>query len=401
MKFYKSVPYMVVLTLIMLFLGGYDILHSAPETTPTDIQVGDSPMPTDSNVAQLIPTDPPVSPDAHLVGHEIEGKNVTFVFDGAVYGLEGDVVSVAVVGNFNEWADTMDEWQLRDDDNDNIWTLGLPLGNQIKIGAAFIFVADGRKLQPPSEIDENYFLPDDAGRRYLIIGGLADLSSQDKIISRLVRKSYTNAQGHTLSYHLLIPQEYDPSQVYPLVVFLHGAGERGDNIAPVLPYNGGYEFMETASKYSYFMLIPQAPRGTWWGGQKIKQLVLQLVDDTRGQFSIDPARIYITGLSMGAFGMWEMIIQEPDTFAAGISVCGGTRNTDAASQIAYIPLQVFHGSDDSVVPVEVSRTIVNALQEAGGTIRYTEYEEADHWIWERTYTNPEVIDWLFRQKKGM
>jgi predicted peptidase len=276
----------------------------------------------------------------------------------------------------------------------------VPLGSQIREGAAFLFVADGHTLQPPSEVDPNYLLPDTVGGFLLVVGGLADLPAHDEIINRLERKSYTDAQGGRLPYFLLIPQDYGPSQVYPLVIFLHGSGERGDNLAPVLPYNGAYEFMETARRHSYFMLIPQAPTGTWWDSPDDVRLVFGLLDEARGRFSIDPNRIYITGLSMGAFGMWKIVSQEPDIFAAGISVAGGLKDVSAAPRIARIPFRMFHGSDDSLVSVAASRATVNALDKAGGSVEYVEYPGADHWIWQRVYTDPEVIDWLFEQKKA-
>jgi len=278
--------------------------------------------------------------------------------------------------------------------------LEVATGDQIKLGTPFRFVVNGEIVQPPSGVDPNYLLPDSEGGYLLVIGGLADLPAQDAIISRLQRQVYKDAQRHELAYHLLMPEDYDPSISYPLVVFLHGAGERGDSLAPVLPYNGTYEFMETASDHTYFMLIPQAPAYTWWTDSPLKQRVVELVSATQGQFSIDPDRIYIAGLSMGAFGMWEIVSDNPDLFAAAISVCGGLSRNRDASLIAHIPFQVFHGSEDSIVPVTESRLTVEALREANANVEYTEYEGADHWIWVRTYTNPDVIEWLFDQTKS-
>jgi predicted esterase len=337
---------------------------------------------------------------ATLSGHKIEGNDLTFVFDEGVYGLKGEADSVAVAGNFNEWDGAAPEWQLRDDNHDGVWTLQVSLGDRIRPGAAFAFVADGQRLQPPSGVDSNYLMPDGQGGNLLVVGGLADLLQHDEIIRRLQRKSFVDARGQALPYYLLIPSDYDSAQAYPIVIFLHGSGERGDNLAPVLPYNGAYEFMKTARERSYFMLIPQAPNGGWWDSTALAGQVLGLLDDVRGQFSIDSARIYITGLSMGAFGMFRIVSQAPEDFAAGISVAGGLRDISAASKIAEIPFLVFHGSSDSLVPVASSRDTVSALQEAGGTVKYVEYQGADHWIWNRVYTDPGVIDWLFQQKKA-
>jgi poly(3-hydroxybutyrate) depolymerase len=344
-------------------------------------------------------TSPSASEAGALSGYQIEGDDLTFVFDEEVYGLREEAVSVAVAGNFNEWENTAPEWQLRDDDRDGVWTLEVPLGNGIRLGAAFLFVVDGQKLQPPAGLGPNDVLPDGAGGLLLVLGGLADLPAQDEIIRRLERRSYADAQGDTMPYYLLTPADYESSKVYPLVVFLHGSGERGDSLAPVLPYNGAYEFIQTAQAYSYFMLIPQAPDGTWWDYPRDVQLVLGLLEDAREQFLIDPDRMYITGLSMGAFGMWRMVSEEPNLFAAGISVAGGLKDLSAAPAIAHIPFRVFHGTDDSLVAVTASRATVDALQEAGGAVEYVEYEGEDHWIWARVYTDSEVIDWLFAQEK--
>jgi predicted esterase len=422
MRFNRRVFYAVPIVVLVLYLGGCQRSQSTPRPALQNPVSGGSPVP--AGVVQPEPTEtsvltrqqgtqvspahssdvepartsaPSVSPaaspseptTANLLGYKFEGNNLTFIFDEAAYGAQGEVSSVAVAGNFNAGNS--------DDDNDGVWTLQVPAAVFIRPGAAFLFVADGQKLQPPSGIDPNYLLPDSEGGSLLVLGGLAELPVHEEIIHRLERKSYTDARGDTLPYFLLIPQGYDPSQAYPLVIFLHGSGERGDNLAPVLPYNGAYEFMETAREVSYFMLIPQAPDGTWWDSSELARLVLGLLDEARSQFSIDPARIYITGLSMGAFGMWKIVSQEPELFAAGISVAGGLRDTSAVSRIAPIPFRVYHGSDDSIVPVAASRATVDALQEAGGAVEYVEYEGADHWIWQRVYTDPEVMDWLFEQ----
>lgn len=260
-----------------------------------------------------------------------------------------------------------------------------------------MFVINGdNRLSPPQAVDKKYLLENGEGGYFLIVGGEPD----NPLMHRLEDRSYTDAQGDSIPYRLLVPENYDASNDYPLVVFLHGAGERGqNNDLPIRIRNGAYDFIQTANRYSYFMVIPQCPINAWWGHDRIMRLVLELLDDVRNEFSIDPSRIYAAGLSMGARGMWEMMFREPDVFAAGIAICGGTHNTQAASRIAHVPFLVFHGSDDPIVPVGESRQIVEALQEAGGSVKYTEYAGADHMIWDRVYTDPEVINWLFSQSR--
>jgi predicted peptidase len=129
------------------------------------------------------------------------------------------------------------------------------------------------------------------------------------------------------------------------------------------------------------------------------RLALALVKELCKAFPVDHNRIYATGLSMGALGMWDMVTRAPELFAAGIAICGGY-DTTQASRIWHIPFWVFHGSADASVPVEGSRAMVEALKECGGSPRYTEYKGAGHPIWQRTYGNSEVISWLFQQSRN-
>ena len=216
---------------------------------------------------------------------------------------------------------------------------------------------------------------------------------------RLAKLTYTDAQGNSMPYRLLKPKRYLSARKYPLVVFLHGSEERGtDNDTPIQIRKGAYEFVATAKTYSYFMLIPQCPSGMEWSGKPIR-LVFELIQKVYQDFSIDPDRIYAVGLSMGAMGMWELVIRQPETFAAGISVCGW-HSTNQMAKIKNIPFLVFHGTRDQAVPVKGSRKLVQALQEIGGRVEYIEYQGADHFIWEKTFTDHDVIDWLFKQSKG-
>jgi len=232
-------------------------------------------------------------------------------------------------------------------------------------------------------------------------------------VANLDALTYFDSQGNSLPYRLLKPADYDPAKPYPLVVFLHGSGERGtDNRGPILSSKGAYEFINTAHDYAYFMLIPQCPLDEKWSAldwevlpygmtpdpTEPMRLVMELIEKVQEEFSIDPARIYATGLSMGGMGTWDIVIRKPKWFAAAMTVCGSYDETQA-SVIKDIPVLVFHGSDDPWVPVEGSRRMVKALKAVGARVEYVEYEGADHFIWERTYTDKKVIDWLFRQSK--
>ncbi len=335
-------------------------------------------------------------------GHFIEGDVLTFVFDPAFYGVD-EFESVAVKGNFNDYNADTPGWQLSDDDGDGLWTLEVPLGEGIKAGTPFRFVIngnDGVVLEPPAGIDPDYLVADNEGNNLLVVGGLESFLANDPIASQMEQRTFVDEDGGELDYYLHTPQDYDAAQSYPLVISLHGAGERGETPSPILPYNGAYEFMATATDYAYFMLTPQLPADRFWWEPPIKQTLLALIAATQEEYSIDPARIYIMGLSLGAFGLWDIVYEAPDTFAAGISICGGPPGVIDASRIAHIPFWLFHGTDDPYVPVSASQNLTAALEAAGGTVQYTEYEGAQHWVWVRTYTNPEVIDWLFQQAKS-
>lgn len=216
-----------------------------------------------------------------------------------------------------------------------------------------------------------------------------------------------------LSYRLLKPKDYDPKVKYPVVLFLHGAGERGSDNAKQLVH-GMKDFAsdENRAKYPCFVIAPQCPDNQQWVDvpwsadkhtttkepSKSLALTLALLDSLPKEFSIDSQRIYITGLSMGGFGTWDAIVRRPDYFAAAAPICGGG-DTEQAKAIAKLPLWVFHGDNDSAVKTQRSRDMVAALKAAGGEPKYTEYPNTGHDSWSPTYRDPKFFAWLFEQKR--
>jgi predicted peptidase len=225
----------------------------------------------------------------------------------------------------------------------------------------------------------------------------------------LEKKVYTDAKGHQLPYRLLKPAKIEPGQKYPLVLFLHGAGERGDNNEAQL-IHGVPEFAKAKNreKYPCFLIAPQCPKGQRWANWSERKLVDQptepmrlviaLLAQAQKEYPIDPQRIYVTGLSMGGYGTWDLISRYPDQFAAAVPICGGGDEGQAA-KIAQIPIWVFHGAKDPAVKVERSRTMVAALKKAGGHPKYTEYPDVEHDSWVPAYKDAEMMEWLFAQKK--
>jgi predicted peptidase len=215
-------------------------------------------------------------------------------------------------------------------------------------------------------------------------------------------KIFKSPQDETqeLKYRLLIPDGYDTAQDtrFPLVLFLHGAGERGaDNRRQLV--HGAAQFLkpERRRKHACFVVAPQCPSGRWWTDSL--ESVMELVRQLQADYRIDPDRLYVTGLSMGGFGTFALTTRYPDVFAAAAPICGGGDPTQAKTLIS-LPLWVFHGDADRVVPVGLSRSMIKAIESGGGMPKYTEYPGVGHDCWTQTYANPDFHEWLFAQKKA-
>lgn len=232
-------------------------------------------------------------------------------------------------------------------------------------------------------------------------------------LERFEARTYADSAGTKLHYRLLKPADYDATKKYPLVIFLHGAGERGaDNFVQLKHGMINFANDEGMKKYPCFVLAPQCPTGSkWvnvdWGAAKHEmpetpaspmRLTIEVVQKLSQEFSLDPSRFYITGLSMGGYGTWDAIQRKPEMFAAAIPICGGG-DPKFAKQMSSVPIWAFHGDKDTAVKVERSRDMIQALKDAGASPKYTEYPGVGHDSWTATYKNPEVLDWLFAQKK--
>jgi predicted peptidase len=224
---------------------------------------------------------------------------------------------------------------------------------------------------------------------------------------------FTGARGGALPYRLHRPPTSKPGVRHPLVLFLHGAGERGsDNQAQLV--HGVLPLLEYAASRGekLFLVAPQCPAEEKWVDSPWNvlahtmparpsasmQLVLGLLDKLMREEAVDPDRIYVTGLSMGGYGTWDLLQRHPRLFAAGIPICGGG-DVDLAGRFKNVPLWAFHGARDDVVPPFRSRAMVAALQEAGGHPGYTEYPDVGHNAWAPAYADPAVLGWLLAQNK--
>ena len=225
----------------------------------------------------------------------------------------------------------------------------------------------------------------------------------------LFNKLDTGAHGR-----LLIPENYDSGKSYPLVVFFHGAGERGDDNEKQLEHVVGI-FTQPSARENFpcFVLAIQCPEGQQWVNvnwsspthtltsepSEPMAVVLKTIADVDRMYAIDRERIYAMGLSMGGYATWDIVTRYPNLFAAAVPICGGG-DVNKAERIYNVPLWIFHGDDDPVVPVSRSRDMVQAIEEAGGNPRYTEYEGVGHDSFTPASREPELISWLFEQRKA-
>lgn len=231
--------------------------------------------------------------------------------------------------------------------------------------------------------------------------------------SDLFEKKSFQAGGITLPYRLLKPAKIEPGKTYPLVLFFHGAGERGtDNERQLV--HGVKTFASPAihEKYPCFVVAPQAPEETLWVDipwaspqPKMPEMpnanhtaVLGLLDNLVETLPIDRDRQYVTGLSMGGFGTFEMVVRHPERFAAAAVVCGGT-DLGRLPVASKVPMWLFHGAMDMTVRVERSREAVETLKKAGAMPHYTEYPDVGHDSWKNAYATSDLYEWLFAQKR--
>lgn len=234
--------------------------------------------------------------------------------------------------------------------------------------------------------------------------------------SRFNSQQYIDADGDTLNYRVSYP-DFSGSQSYPLVIFLHGGGERGNDNESQLKW--GVQNLVTdhaMMTHKAIVLAPQSPEDSRWSnfegqfredGEPLRladepskplKMTMEVVDQIIENFNVDTDRIYITGLSMGGFGTWDAIARWPERFAAAVPVCGGG-DPSTAGAIVNIPIWATHGADDPTVPPEMSRQMIEALQAAGGQPGYTEYPGVGHFSWLQTYEDDYLISWLFSQRK--
>ena len=198
-----------------------------------------------------------------------------------------------------------------------------------------------------------------------------------------------------LKYLLALPAGYESgTDRWPLLVFLHGAGESGNELGKVKAHGPPKLIAAGDRVFPCIVVSPQSP-GRGWN----PDVLAALVDEICREYRVDEDRIWLTGLSMGGFGTWALAAAKPDRFAAIVPICGGGIPSEA-DKLVGIPTWVFHGAKDAAVPLSASQQIVDAIKEKGGDPKFTVYPEAGHDSWTQTYADPALWDWLFAQSRG-
>lgn len=226
---------------------------------------------------------------------------------------------------------------------------------------------------------------------------------------------FSGAKGFTTPYRLLMPPSVREGATYPLVIFLHGAGERGQDNQQQLKngVDGLFSRDAVRERFPAFVVVPQCPQDCRWvevdwhaASHRIPAQpsapmanVMQLIGELRTRYPIDPDRIYVMGMSMGGFGVWDLLAREPRTFAAAVAICGGADEA-TAPRIAHVPVWVFHGSADPVVQPIRSIHMVDALRKAGGHPVFTLYDGLGHAAWVPALSDPGLLEWLFAQRRA-
>jgi predicted peptidase len=252
---------------------------------------------------------------------------------------------------------------------------------------------------------------------FTLLLAISSVAASAQDTSLYLKKEFT-ADGFTLPYRILFPEQYNPSKKYPLILVLHGAGERGsDNEKQLI--HGGRLFLDAKvrRKYPAIVVFPQCPQESYWSSVSIDRtktplvldfdytrpimtplrqaiaLVQKLVQDE----AVEERCVYITGLSMGGMGTFEAVHRYPDIFAAALPICGGG-DTEHYNKVRT-PFWIFHGDADAVVDVSYSRAMVGRLKELDVKVKYTEYPDVHHNSWDNAFAEHDFLKWMFRKRK--
>lgn len=206
----------------------------------------------------------------------------------------------------------------------------------------------------------------------------------------------TSHKTRGLKYLLFLPADYMSQKKWPLILFLHGAGEKGSNLE-IVKRQGLPKIIEHGKELPFIVVAPQCPESSFWD-MHLDELYL-LLQEVKNEYAVDNKRIYLTGISMGGYGVWGLASKYPDEFAALVPICGGWENLNSILKLIDIPIWVFHGALDNIVPVDESIRLVKFLKQHNANIKLTIYPDLAHDSWTPTYQNDELYKWLLKQVK--
>ncbi|MHC4123003.1 MAG: carboxylesterase family protein [Planctomycetota bacterium] len=234
----------------------------------------------------------------------------------------------------------------------------------------------------------------------MLIAGCATKKIQDKPnrtstqTRHLFKKKITSTVK--INYLLFLPEDYGKTkEKWPVILFLHGADRCGDDLE-IVKGCGLPRLVESEKDFSFILISPQMPRGDSFYHHV--DMVIGVLDNVLHKYNADPERVYLTGLSMGGYGTWDIGSKYPHRFAAIAPICGGG-NLQIACKLKEMPVWAFHGAKDNLVPVSRSKSMVEAINKCGGNAKLTIYPDTGHNAWPQTYNNPEFYEWLLEHRK--
>jgi len=240
----------------------------------------------------------------------------------------------------------------------------------------------------------------------LFLGGLRFLlhfATANGNTGELLKRSVI-VGDNSYDYQVFVPTKLADSRDAPVIVFLHGIGQRGTGGVVATDGSAGKIVRHYLEKVGAIIVLPQCRAGMYWSTPEMDQMVMKEVDDVKASFKANARRIYLTGVSMGGYGVWHLASQHPGRFAALVSVCGGSslqtgdRFTPIAKMIGRTPVWIFHGEVDKVVPVTESRQMAVALRAIHGDVHYNEYPGVGHNVWMKVIEEKQLVPWLLKQR---
>ena len=211
-----------------------------------------------------------------------------------------------------------------------------------------------------------------------------------------LNRVFKDASGQEAKYVLFVPHDYRGDIPYPVILFLHGAGETGSDGQRQAKVGLGPAIKKQEKTFGFITIFPQSQRRTWIADSADGRRALDILTEVEKEYRVDPTRVYLTGLSMGGYGTWSIAQKHPERWAAIVPVCGGG-DPKQVEGIKDIPCWCFHGGADSIVPAKKSQKMIEALKGVGGHPKYTEYARVGHNSWDKAYATAELFPWLLSQ----